>query len=406
MRIVAITDAIGQVSTLSYGLLQSPLVVTQITDPFGRSASFTYNASGQLASITDVLGIPSSYAYGQGTDPDFINTLTTPYGSTTFSYGDSTTNPSLGYTRFLFATDPLGRTSYVEYNVTANPGDVSGGAVNSAFVPSGMITCNQLQQDRNTFTFDANQYALATVGGTLNYSLGRAIHWLRTDDSAADARVKESEKQPLENRVWYVYPGESGGGVCSFDAAQFGVSSTGVVTNGASSRPTYIGRVLDSGATQLATFQYNSNGNVTQATDPVGRQWTYTYAANGIDRLTTSNTTSGSQLLETRTYNADHLPLTVTGANGKTAHYQYNAAGQPTRYTDPLGHATALTYDGSGHLKTVQGAISTAKYTLAYDNVSRVSGFTDPAGATVHFVFSSVQGHFRLPRASYRESYC
>jgi YD repeat-containing protein len=96
MRITAITDAIGQVTTLTYGLSGSPLVVTKITDPFGRSASFSYNGSGLLGSITDVLGITSSYTYGQGSDPDFINTLTTPYGTTTFTYGDLTTNPSLG----------------------------------------------------------------------------------------------------------------------------------------------------------------------------------------------------------------------------------------------------------------------------------------------------------------------
>jgi RHS repeat-associated protein len=401
MRIVALTDAIGQVTTLSYGQAGNPLLVTQITDPFGRSASFSYNTSGQLTSITDVLGITSSYSYGQGTDPDFINTLTTPYGSTTFVYGDSTTNPSLGNTRFLTTTDPLGRASHVEYSTTALPGDVSSaGAVNSAFVPSGMNICNELQSIRNTFVFDANQYALATASGSLNYSLGRAIHWLRSSDGVLATRVKESQKEPLENRVWYVYPAEAGAGSCSgTDAAQFSVSSTGVVTNGASNQPSTIGRVLDSGATQLQSFQYNSSGNITQATDAVGRQWTYTYAANGIDRLTTRNTSGGgSQLLETRTYNALHLPLTVKGANGKTEHFAYNAAGQPTQHTDALGHITSLTYDSDGHLMTVTGPISSAKYSFAYDNVSRVASVTDPAGGTVHYTYDAAD---RQTQATY-----
>jgi RHS repeat-associated protein len=387
MRIVAITDAIGEVTTLTYGLSGSPLVVTKITDPFGRSASFSYNSSGLLSSITDVLGITSSYSYGQGTDPDFINTLTTPYGSTTFTYGDSSTNPSLGSTRFLKTVDPLNRTSYVEYDQSIDAGDTSGGVmINSALVPSGMNTCNQYLFYRNTFVFDANQYQLATAGGSLNYSLGKVIHWLHSLDLNNASRVKESEKEPLENRVWYNYPGQPTGGC---NCILFGVTSGGTVTNGASNQPSAIGRVLDSGATQLQTFQYNSSGNITQSTDPVGRQWTYTYAANGIDRLTTSNTTSGAQLLETRTYNSLHLPITVTGANGKTAHFQYNAAGLSTRYTDPLGHATTLTYDSNGLLKTVQGPISTAKYTYAYDNVSRIASVTDPAGSTVHYTYDA-----------------
>jgi len=209
---------------------------------------------------------------------------------------------------------------------------------------------------------------------------------MHSSDVTNTSRFKESEKEPLENRVWYNYPVQLIGACLSPFSA---VSSTGVVTNGASSRPIAIGRVLDDGTTQLRTFQYNSNGNVTQATDPVGRQLSYTYAANGIDRLTTSNTTSGTQLLGTRTYNSEHLPLTVTGANGKTAHYQYNSAGQMTRYTDQLGHATALTYDASGHLKTIQGPINGAEYSFAYDNVGRVSAATDPAGSTIHFTYDA-----------------
>ena len=224
--------------------------------------------------------------------------------------------------------------------------------------------------------------------GGLNYSLAKVIHWLRSSDGDGGwtTRVKDSEKEPLEDRVWYSYAGQP---PCGGDSAEFGVSSSNVVTSGASNKPIAIGRVLDSGASQVQLFQYNSNGNLVQSTDPVGRQTSFTYASNGVDQLTTKNTTSGSQLLETRTYNSDHLPLTITGANGKTAHYKYNAAGQPTQYTDPLGRVTTMTYDGEGHLKTVQGAISAAKYTLAYDSTSRIAAVTDPAGATVHYTYDA-----------------
>ena len=401
MRIVAITDAIGQVSTLTYGLSGSPLLVTQITDPFGRSASFTYNSSGQLASITDVLGITSSYTYGQGTEPDFVNTLTTPYGSTTFVYGDSSTSSSLGDTVFLKTVDPLGRTSYVEYDQGVDAGDTSGGVMkNIALIPSGMATCDQYLYYRNTFVFDANQYAQASQGGSLNYALAKVIHWLHTSDYTDASRVKESEKQPLENRVWYNYPGQASG---SCDSITFPVSSTGTVGyNGTvytSNQPSIIGRVLDNGTTQLQTFQYNPQGNVTVTTDPVGRQVTYTYAANGIDRLTVSNTTSApAQLLETRTYNTLHEPLTVTGANGKTARYQYNAAGQMTRYTDPPGHATVNTYDSSGRLESVQGPLTGALYSFSYDIVSRMAAVTDPVGMRIHFAYDAAD---RLTSTTY-----
>ena len=391
MRIVAITDAIGQVSTLTYGLASNPTAVTKITDPFGRSATFTYTADGHLGSITDTLGITSSYTYGQarasGIDPDFVNTLTTPYGTTTFTFGDVNTNASLGDTRFLKTVDPLGRTSYVEFNQGVDAGDTSNGSLKNGSglmpTPTGMLTCNQYLNYRNTFIFDANQYALATQGGSLNYSMAHVIHWLHTSDGQAAARFRESEKQPLENRVWYNYPSQPS---CIYAP----VSNSNTVTPGGSIRPTYVARVLDNGATQVQSFTYNAQGNLLTATDPVNRQMTYTYATNGIDLLKVSNTTGGAQqLLNTYTYNNIHRPLTSTGANGKTQHFQYNAAGENTRYTNQAGHSTALVYDQDGRLKSITGAIGGATYTFAYDSVSRVAAATDPAGSTLRFSYDA-----------------
>jgi RHS repeat-associated protein len=372
MRIVALSDAIGQVSTLTYGLASDPLKVTRITDPFGRSASFTYNASGQLSSITDTLGITSSYVYGTA---DFISNLTTPYGTTVFSYGDATTNPNLGDKVFLKVTDPLNRTSYAEFNQTTTPIDVN------AKPPTGMVTCSCYLVFRNTFIFDPNQYRLATAAGGLDYSKAHLIHWLHTSDLGSTARVMESEKQPLESRVWYNYPGQP-------SSITFGTSASGVSAQGSSGLPTAIGRVLDNGTTQLQTFAYNAYGNPTQSTDPVGRQMTYRYAANGIDLVSIANTTSGSQPLATMTYNGQHEPLTMTGANGATAQYRYNLDGQPVQYTDQLGHITTMTYAG-GYLQTVQGPLAGATYNFTYDKLGRIASATDPAGSTVSYTYDA-----------------
>ena len=97
-RIVAATDAIGQVTTVSYQHASDPLKITKVTDPFGRYASFEYNAQGQLQKITDVIGITSEFVYESG---DFTNALTTPYGTTPFA----TEGPS-SFDRFVEITDP------------------------------------------------------------------------------------------------------------------------------------------------------------------------------------------------------------------------------------------------------------------------------------------------------------
>jgi YD repeat-containing protein len=108
-RVVAITDAIGQVTRIAYELPSDRLKITRVTDPFGRSATFTYDAQGRLMTITDVLRLTSRFTY----DGDFITSMTTPYGTTTFRTG-VLDNPTPFEHRWLEATDPLGETERLE----------------------------------------------------------------------------------------------------------------------------------------------------------------------------------------------------------------------------------------------------------------------------------------------------
>ena len=102
-RLVAVTDALGQVTTLQYADAADPLRVTSVTDPFGRSATFTYTGAGQLSSVTDTLGLTSTFGYQA---EDFVGALTTPYGTTTFRHetdrADFVNNP------MIEAIDPTG----------------------------------------------------------------------------------------------------------------------------------------------------------------------------------------------------------------------------------------------------------------------------------------------------------
>jgi YD repeat-containing protein len=91
-RVISITDAIGQVTTISYDHATDIFKITRVTDPFGRFATFDYDASNRLMKITDVIGLTSEFTYDAG---DFITTLTTPYGETHFSKSENGTTRSL-----------------------------------------------------------------------------------------------------------------------------------------------------------------------------------------------------------------------------------------------------------------------------------------------------------------------
>ena len=71
-----------------------------------------------------------------------------------------------------------------------------------------MPVFNSYINGRNSFYWD--KYAMKTAPG--DYTKARITHWLHGVSTAVSVGVKESEKQPLENRVWYAYPGQTWGG--------------------------------------------------------------------------------------------------------------------------------------------------------------------------------------------------
>lgn len=402
LRIVAATDAIGQVTTLSYELGSDPLKITRVTDPFGRFATFEYNSNGRLSQITDVIGITSQFTYGLS---DYISALTTPYGTTSFVLGEAGTD------RWIEATDPLGGRERVEYrNLTAIPQSEP-----TAQVPTGFANGNQYLAYRNTFFWDKRTIALYPG----DYTKARIYHWLHTADLNSTAGTLESEKAPLENRVWYRYPGQP---------------TPWVVGTG--TQPLKVGRVLDDGTSQVYQYEYNSLGKVTRETDPVGRETVYEYDTNGIDLLRVKQKNGANyELLRSSSYNGQHQPLTATDAAGQTTTYSYLPDGRlqtvvrPPRagltlaertttysyYADnaPTGAGrlhtvtgpstpqgspiTTYTYDGYGRVRTVTGPDAYA-LTYDYDALDRVTRVTYPDGTYEETVYNRLDAERQRDR--------
>src|SRR4029077_432418 len=279
--------ATGRQTTFSYGLPGSPLLITQITDPFGRSATLAYDTSGRLTSIMDVLGLTSSFSYDANS---LVNSLTTPYGTTSFAYTAPGTSPP---PRFLQVTDPLG---YHEREEWLEPAPISDSDP-AATVPTGMTTTNQYLTYRDSFHWDKNTYSVAgcTPTGGCDYTKARDRHFAHVPAQSIKSATIESVKNPLENRIWFNYPGQ-----------------TGSIYAGTYTQPTAIGRVLDDGTTQLSQFSYDTTGyfNLTQAIDPVGRTTSFAYA-NQVDLSAISQTTAyGVQTTIAQfIYNTKHRPI-------------------------------------------------------------------------------------------------
>ncbi|HYE37988.1 RHS repeat-associated core domain-containing protein [Methylocaldum sp.] len=366
LRITQITDALGQVTTLAYEDADDPYKITRVTDPFGRSAVFAYTG-GQLTSITDVLGLQSQFTYGAN---QFIDSLTTPYGTTTFAYGES------GTTRWLEATDPQGDKERLEYRHQA-----PGIPFSDSIVPQGISPVfNSYINGRNSFYWD--KHAMKTAPG--DYTQARITHWLHGVNSSVSVGVKESEKQPLENRVWYNYPGQTWGG---------GVDA------GMLEKPSRIGRVLDDGTTQLYQYAYNPLGKTTQAIDPLGRTTVYEYAPDGIDLLRVKQKNgAGYDLLAEFTYDTHHRPLSYQDAAGAITTFTWNAAGQLLTAHNALDETTSYEYDTQGYLLRVVNPLGHTQARFTYDSLGRIATATDESGYTLAYAHDALD---RLTQVTY-----
>src|SRR5947209_4596007 len=103
-----------------------------------------------------------------------------------------------------------------------------------------MSTANIYHIYRNSFYWDRKAYAEAAG----DYTKAHLYHWLHFSGGVCSG-ILESEKAPLENRIWYSYDGQN-------LAYNYGTTD----------QPNAIGRVLDDGTTQLARLRYDSVGNV------------------------------------------------------------------------------------------------------------------------------------------------
>lgn len=185
-RITSITDAIGQVTTITYVSNTIGNVgyykISRITDPFTRQANFAYDPSTTyLVSIIDVISLVSQFV--SDTTTSLITAMTTPYGTTSF-----------------YQYTPPGGTAPtrgLRFNFPDN---------------SSAVLENWIGEVKSSYYWDREQAALyPSDPANLDYTHCTTTKFLFDASQSIESPVINFVKPPLESAITYTTEGETGG---------------------------------------------------------------------------------------------------------------------------------------------------------------------------------------------------
>ncbi len=352
-KIASISDNLGR--TIHYNYAQNGNLTSSI-DPLGNATQYIYDSNNRLAQIIDPLG-NTVYSMTYTTDqPSKIATFTEKGETYSISY----------YNDHTIKTDSQGNIWTYYFNnlgIIEKVVDPLGNIVNRSH---NKVTSTSLdwEEDANgnktTYTYDASGN-IASKTNSLNNT------WIYTYVTGTNRIATEAN--PLGVVVKYDY-----------DAAGNLVKLT---------------RDYHGSLENITTYTYDSKGNQTSITDPLGHITAYEYDANG--NLTKITEPLGN--VTAYTYDNRGNKLTETDANGNTTAYTYDLLNRLLSITDALGNITAYTYDANGNKLTETDANGNTR-TFVYDAYNRLIQETDSLGNTTSYAYDSRDNRISMADAN------
>lgn len=333
-RLATVTDPVGRTLTYSYG--QDGRVAT-VTGPDSRSVTYDYDAEGDLRSVTDAAGETTTMTY----DDHRMLTRVDPEGGTTVNTYDS-------QGRVATQKDPAATAGSLPAMTWDYATGDNGASTTTVTDANGAVSVFEFRY--NVFISKTNAFGTPLARTTTNV-YGASLQPIKITD-------------PLGNATKYSYDALG-------DVVKTGDAKGQVATftyNAAGDRLTAAGP----GTEPESSWTYSPDGLLLTATDPKGRTTTWTYTALGeVD--------------------------TATTPRGKVTDFDYTD-GNRTKSTSPEGNLTSWAYDPSGWLSSstdprgnVSGAspATTEEYTTHYthDAMGRLLTATDPADSETTNVF-------------------
>ena len=446
--LLSITSSTGATTTLTYsdgtasggrgGVIEgtaTPLprsLLLRVTDSFGVSLSFGYNADYRLVRVTRPDGNSHRYSYGSASNlasviyPDERSNKarTYVYESASFVNALTGTIDEKAERHSTYDYDQFGRAISTELALNANRYGLT-------FNSNGTTTVTDPLSSTRTYGFN-NMFGLVRVASQsqpAGSGCGPSSSAITYDTRGNIA----SRVDFNNNKICYAYDlsrnletkrveGLAGSAVCSTALSS---PPTGARIINTQWHPDWRLETRIAEPKKLTTITYNGQGatcapstvlvdgkppavictRTEQATtDPTGaagfaatvtgtaRTWRYTYTTYG--RVLTA--TDPNSRTTTTSYHPDNdadlgkrgnVASITNAANHITYLTDYNPHGQPTRIVDPNGVVTVLTYDP--RMRLTSRTVGNEATVFGYDPVGQMTSVNLPDGARLTYTYDA-----------------
>lgn len=378
-RLVTRTDPFNKATSYSYDRQFNP---TKVTDALAKVVKMTYGPGGSRLTLQApaTLGYVESAAVNASYQPTALadgrgNTTTVTYdargnkasetlpGNRTTTYG---LDPITGLTTDV--TDSRGKTTRFTYDAQGNR--------TSATSPLG---------NKTTWTYDAFGRVLSVVSPLGNCSGCTAADYT-TSYTYDNGSNKLTETDPLGNVTTFTHDGV--GNLTSFtNAAPFG-KTWAYQYDEANQRTKEIAP-----NTAAKVVQYDVRDNVAATIDPLGNKTTYTYddAGRRLSMVSARGNCTGctpSDYTTAYEYDAVGNLTKITDPLGNTTQYGYDDLNRRVSMTDPRGKTTGYAYDGAGNVASITNPLSKTA-SAVYNEVRWPTSQTDYRGKTTTFTYDN-----------------
>ena len=342
---------------------------TTITEP-NRITSFTYDAKGNLTKKTVTAGtlirtwVYTYNTFGQVTQVDAPRTDVTDI--TKYAY-DTKGN-------LISVTNALAQiTKITSYDANGRPlilVDANGLTTTLAYDIRGKLLSHNVGGEITTYAYDKVGQLLRLTqpdGSQINYSYDQAHRLTQISDSLGNKMVYTLDASGNQTAKQIYDPSNT---LMRSQTQQFNELNR-------------LAKFIDANG-QATVLEYDSNGNLRDATDPLNNISSADYDA--LNRLVANIDPAANQTQDQ--YDANDNPVQVTDPRGAVTRSIYDGLGNKIQLVSPDTGTTNKTYNSAGNMLTSTDARG-KKTSYTYDALNRVTKMTFATGTAVAFTYDA-----------------